>query len=128
MKTEAKHMKLDANTHALKPSRRSYADLLLPIGLLTPGAGYFIIIVLALFGVKRPAHWLAHEVVTTGWSVAVLLAIVIGSPVLSAVSSLMLRIRRGPGHALAGVCGGGAGLVVVVNALFGFWLWLSLSD
>jgi hypothetical protein len=127
MKMEAKQLKLDLNTHPVNRSDRGYADVLVPIGLLTPGAGYFVLIVLAVFGIRSPARWLAEEVVTTGWSIAILLAVVIGSPVLSAVSSLMVRIRRRPGYTLAGVCGAVAGIVVVVNALFGFWLLLSLT-
>jgi hypothetical protein len=112
----------------MKSSLRPYGRLVLPIALLAPGASYFVTIVLTVLGVIRPQRWLAEEVVITGWSVAILLAVVIGSPVLSAISCLIVRIRHQPGHTLAGVCGAVAAVVMVVNALFGFWLLLDLTN
>jgi hypothetical protein len=112
----------------MNSSLQPYKCVLLPIALLAPGAAYFAMIVLTVLGVIRPQRWLAEEVVTTGWSAAILIAVVIGSPVLSAVSSLIFRIRHQPGHTLAGVCGVIAAIVIVVNALFGFWLLLDLNS
>ncbi len=115
-------------TPSVMSSGTDFRRLLIPIALLVPGASYFALIVLSVFGVRSPARWLLDEFITTGWSACILLGIVIGCPMLSAVGSLMVRTRRRPGYTVAGVCGVLAVVVIAVNTLFGFWLLVGLLD
>lgn len=83
---------------------------------LLPGTAYFIIMMLALFGVPGPARWLVG-ILSGIWSVPLLWALVVGGPLLSAIGSLILSTRHPSNCRLDRVFGGAAAVLLLLNLL-----------
>lgn len=62
---------------------------------MLPAMAHLVILSLAMGGVTSPAVWISNGLLGGPWSVPVLWALVIGGPLLSIVTSLMLELWPG---------------------------------
>jgi hypothetical protein len=83
---------------------------------LLPGAAYFVVMILALFGILSPARWLSG-LLSGIWSVPLLWLAVIGGPMFGAIGSLILSSGQRSGRRLDRICGGVAAVLLVFNLL-----------
>jgi hypothetical protein len=83
---------------------------------LLPGAAYFVILILALFGILSPARWLVG-LLSGIWSVPLLWLAVIGGPMLAVIGSLILSTGQRSGRRVDRICGGAAAMLLILNLL-----------
>jgi hypothetical protein len=72
---------------------------------MLPAVAHLVILSLAMGGVIGPAVWISDRLLVGTWSVAVLWAVVIGGPLLSAIAGLTLELWPGETRLLGRACG-----------------------
>lgn len=83
---------------------------------LLPAAAYFVVLMLALIlGAVGPARWLVEHLLDGVWAIPMLWAFVIGGPIVSVISSLILGLSERPGFTVGKVCGVCAWTLLVIN-------------
>jgi len=86
------------------------------LSCLLPAAAYFVILILAMVGIRSPAGWLA-ETLSGSWSVPFLWLVVIGGPLLSSIGTLMLTTTGRPLCRFDRICGWVAVALLFLNLI-----------